>query len=235
VKGARQRRDGYGDACEVLTRTHPRRAPLSPKVEKTPREARFWGVGLVISHLSASGMRRSPDGFPVKGARSAGVVAGLLTQPRQCRGCFHSLFEFAWVVSSGTPVFPTRARQNRALTDKGDGSAGLVSSPPPPGSITSLTVGLLPAYCRDTPYLATRSRQSTLVGAKAWVAHLRWWPPLPLLPRPPQGGLGNGNPSRTSACGYLIVAVCRRAHFGGTRGTYHTWQQDRPQPTGQLI
>ena len=76
--------------------------------------------------------------------RSAGVVAGLLTEPRQNRDCFHSPFDFAGVVPSRTQVFPTRARQNRALAEKEDGSAGLVSPPPPPGSITSLTVGLLP-------------------------------------------------------------------------------------------
>jgi len=53
-------------------------------------------------------------------------LAGVLTELRQNRDCFHSPFESAGLVPSGTPIFPTRARQNRALTEKGDGSAGLV-------------------------------------------------------------------------------------------------------------
>ena len=57
------------------------------------------------------------------------LTTGILTELRQNRGCFHQLFGFAGVVPSGMQVFSIRARQNRALAEKGDGSAGLVSPP----------------------------------------------------------------------------------------------------------
>jgi len=134
-----------------------------------------------------------------------------MTEPRQNRDCFLRPFESAGVVPSGTPIFPTRARQNRALTEKEDGSAGLVSPPPQPCSITSLTVGLLPENCRDTPYLATLSRQSTLVGAK----HLGGYRavgghPYPCCRVPLKGDL----PSVTPPVLPLMVAFCFRLPGG---------------------
>jgi len=158
------------------------------------------GVGLVISHLSAN---CSGDVMHTAGG-SWVFLTGVLTEPRQNRDCFHSPFESAGLVPSRTQVFPTRARQNRALAEKGDGSAGLVSPPPPPGLITSLTVGLLPGCCRDTPYLVTLSRQSTWVGAKHLGGPLTLVAtPTPAAASPLKGGLAFGYPSRASASGLL--------------------------------